>query len=242
MKHGKVSLAVLMMCLSLIASLAMSNSLVVRAEHFAQAIWIEPSGIGDFTLFDTFTIDVMVNVTDPPGDGTGLWGWDYKLFWNSSVINAVNITIHCPLGWAPPNGILIQNETGVWPDPPRAGLDYHWYAFAAFVGATPFTGVMSLCTYKFYVKYQPYEPEPDFVGDLDIQDDVLVDEYSYYIFHGTYDGQYHILSQPRHVGGIWIPVNTFGLLTPYIGLASTILVATVAVAVYVKRIERRKKK
>ena len=41
------------------------------------------------------------------------------------------------------------------------------------------------------------------------------------------------------VGGIWVPVDKFALLAPYIGLASTILVATAATAIYVKR---RKKK
>jgi energy-converting hydrogenase Eha subunit H len=44
------------------------------------------------------------------------------------------------------------------------------------------------------------------------------------------------------VGGIWIPTNKFGLLTPYIALASTILVATAATAIYVKHAKRRKKK
>jgi hypothetical protein len=44
------------------------------------------------------------------------------------------------------------------------------------------------------------------------------------------------------VGGIVVPVNKFGLLAPYIGLASTILVATAATAIYVKRVKRRKEK
>ena len=47
---------------------------------------------------------------------------------------------------------------------------------------------------------------------------------------------------PPPVGGIWVPVDKFGLLAPYIGLASTILVATAATAIYVKRVKRRKKK
>lgn len=46
----------------------------------------------------------------------------------------------------------------------------------------------------------------------------------------------------KTVGGVWIPVDKFGLLAPYIGLASTILVATVATAIYAKRVKRRKEK
>jgi hypothetical protein len=48
--------------------------------------------------------------------------------------------------------------------------------------------------------------------------------------------------QTPGVGGIVIPVDKFGLLAPYIGLASTILVATVATTVYFKRVKRRKEK
>jgi len=44
------------------------------------------------------------------------------------------------------------------------------------------------------------------------------------------------------VGGIAVPVDKFGLLAPYIGLASTTLVAAVAAVVYVKRGKRRKEK
>jgi len=44
------------------------------------------------------------------------------------------------------------------------------------------------------------------------------------------------------VGGILVPVDKFGLLAPYIGVASTILVATAATAIYAKRVKRKKKK
>ena len=44
------------------------------------------------------------------------------------------------------------------------------------------------------------------------------------------------------VGGILIPIDKLGLLAPYIGLASTIVVATAATAIYVKRVKRRKEK
>lgn len=39
------------------------------------------------------------------------------------------------------------------------------------------------------------------------------------------------------VGGIAIPIDKFSLLAPYIGLASIILVATAAIAIYVKRVK-----
>ena len=52
-------------------------------------------------------------------------------------------------------------------------------------------------------------------------------------------GIYNIV---RAVGGVWVPVDKFGLLAPYVGVASTIVVATAATAIYVKRIKRRETK
>lgn len=43
-------------------------------------------------------------------------------------------------------------------------------------------------------------------------------------------------------GGIFIPIDKFGLLAPYIGLSSMVIVATIAISVSVKRINRSKKK
>jgi len=57
---------------------------------------------------------------------------------------------------------------------------------------------------------------------------------------GTYTAYYYYYTSP--VGGIVTPIDKLGLLAPYIGLASTILVATAATAVYVKRVRRRKEK
>ena len=51
-----------------------------------------------------------------------------------------------------------------------------------------------------------------------------------------------IYSPPSGVGGIVIHVDKFALLAPYIGLTSTIVVAAVVSAVYVKRVKRRKEK
>ena len=43
------------------------------------------------------------------------------------------------------------------------------------------------------------------------------------------------ISLEEPVGGVWVPVDKLGLLAPYIGLASTIAVAAVATAIYVRR-------
>lgn len=55
-------------------------------------------------------------------------------------------------------------------------------------------------------------------------------------------GGTYFADPPAGVGGIVIPVDKLALLAPYVGLASTILVATTATAIYVKRVKRRKEK
>ena len=60
---------------------------------------------------------------------------------------------------------------------------------------------------------------------------------------GGYGNEDIYVSRYTHpVGGIVVPVDKFGLLAPYIGLASTILVATAATTIYIKHLKRRKEK
>ena len=80
-------------------------------------------------------------------------------------------------------------------------------------------------------------------SDLGMNIDHLEDPYH---FRDTDGKRYLYFTYYRKgvpsVGGIVVPVDKFGLLAPYIGFASTILVATVATATYVKRVKRRKEK
>ena len=43
-------------------------------------------------------------------------------------------------------------------------------------------------------------------------------------------------------GGVIVPIDKFGLLAPYIGLGSTIVVATAATAICIKRVKHRKER
>lgn len=59
---------------------------------------------------------------------------------------------------------------------------------------------------------------------------------------GEWEFQFSGTAYEGGVGGVVVPVDKVGLLAPYIGLASTIIVATIATAIYVKRVKRRKEK
>jgi len=56
------------------------------------------------------------------------------------------------------------------------------------------------------------------------------------------EGIFYLYVSYPGVGGVVVPIDKFGLLAPYIGLSSTILVATVAASIYAKRVKRRKEK
>ncbi|MEM3714005.1 MAG: hypothetical protein QXZ59_04840 [Nitrososphaeria archaeon] len=60
------------------------------------------------------------------------------------------------------------------------------------------------------------------------------------IWEGTYIA-YYGMPLPS-VGGYVIPVDKLGLLAPYIGLASTILIALTATIIYVKRFKNKRQK
>ena len=137
----------------------------------AQSIWVEPTITDNLGVGDNFTVDVMINITDPSGAGTGMFGFEYKLFWNVSI-QLTGCTTHIPAGWESPNGFLVKNETGVWAEPSfpeKIGLGYHYYSYSCLAGATPYTGVMSLCTYTF-----KYTVKGTYV--LDLYDVKIVDD------------------------------------------------------------------
>ena len=149
----------------------------------AQAIWVEPTITDNLDVGDNFTVDVMINITDPPGAATGMFGFEYKLFWNTSI-QLTGCTTHIPAGWGPPNGFLVKNETGVWSGPSlpeKIGLGYHYYSYTCLTGPV-FTGVMSLCTYTF-----KYNVKGTYV--LDLYEVKIVDDTATLISPlGVYDG------------------------------------------------------
>jgi hypothetical protein len=169
--------------------------IIVGAGPPGNLIWVNPPLIDNLQWGDIFVVDLMINITDPdgPGNATGLFFFDYKLAWEPTKIDVVDITYHNP--WCPTYSLVGKNETGVLPD----GRHYHWLVIGATWQSAPFTGTTSLCTYTFYVNHQSYYPDPDYNGGLDIYDDMVCDDTVTLIAHTTYDGQYRIPSKvPVH--------------------------------------------
>jgi len=92
--------------------------------------------------------------------------------------------------------------------------------------------------FVFYVGYSsPYPHDVTFSIE-----NVWPDDFPLLVPIMEYEGIYREHTIRYKVGGFVIPVDKFGLLAPYLGLASTALVATVASVVYAKRVKRRKEK
>jgi len=124
----------------------------------AQAVWVDPKVTECLTVGETFVVDVLVNLTAPtsPG-GTGMMGWEYKLFWDPSVIDVTAYTLNVPSGMM---GFLVADNWDV--------SGRHLHAYTNLMGTT-FTGVASLCTYTFEVLDAGS-------SDLDLQEVKIVDD------------------------------------------------------------------
>lgn len=172
----------------------------------AQSVFIDPTypdpEVTNLDVNDTFTVDLMVNVTSPTSTtGTGLFGYEYKLAWNTSLVNLTSYTAHIPAGWEPPNGFLAADDTSV------AGL--HWYAYTCLTGS-PYTGAMSLCTYNFSVVQAA---DPALNGTLDLTVVKMVDNAAQIFISEGESGIYQV-----------IPEFTAALIFPLFIIATSIAI------------------
>ena len=173
-KFSALSLVALM----LIGIFAFTPILPAKAFN-ANSIWVEPQlvnatdlGLG---IGDQFTVEVWINVT------ADLYGFEYKLQWDDSLINYVSHTHYEP--WDP--NFVAKDE---------ASAGQYWYGASALSPAEPFSGVMKVLDITFEIVYEPYYPEPDMSCALALVDTKLGDPDGHPIPHTAHDGLYWIKS------------------------------------------------
>ena len=96
-----------------------------------------------------FSVDVEIqNVLD-------LWGFDFELTWNSSLLSLVGVEYEAQLNalWGENNWFVVNNQSSVG-----------WYKFTALAlsPATGFSGSAPLVKLTFRVEYGPCYIEPDY--------------------------------------------------------------------------------
>jgi hypothetical protein len=200
-KKKTLSLGIVTMLLLMVAMFVPSASAVTVP---AQSVFIDPTypepEVTNLDVNDTFTVDLMVNVTSPTSaTGTGMFGFEYKLFWNTSLINLTSHTTQVPSGWEiPGNGFLVKDDTTV------AGR--HWYGYSCINPSDPalvYTGAMSLCTYNFNVTQAA---DPALNGTLHLMDVKIVDNDAVMFITDaeSQDGIYQVI--PEFTAALIVPL------------------------------------
>jgi hypothetical protein len=173
-------------------------------------------------------------------DVINLYGFDLNFRWNTTYLDYVSHSIHVPKDTYS-DGIL-WNPIIPIKDEVNASAGTYWIAYTSRWPAPSFNGSGTVFTMTFKVKYHPVQPEPTANITLELYSSDLADKGGRLMPHARQNGTVILQALSSSVGGIVIPTDKFGLLAPYIGLASTILVAIAATAIYVKRVKRRKEK
>jgi len=200
-KKKMLSLGIVTMLLLMVAVVVAPASAVTVP---AQSVFIDPTypepEVTNLNANDTFTVDLMVNVTSPTSTtGTGLFGFEYKLVWNTSLVNMTSYTPHIPAVWT--YGFSPADNTSV------AGL--HWYAYTCLTGSA-FTGAMSLCTYNFNVVQAA---DPALNGTIDLTVVKMVDNAAQLFISEGESGIYQV-----------IPEFTAALILPLFIIATSIAI------------------
>jgi hypothetical protein len=128
---------------------------------------------------DVFTVNVTLsNVSD-------LCGWEFKLWWNNTVLNCTQAEIRVPTTWINHTyeaGKGIQNTF-------NSTHGKFWKAQAALWPAPPFNGSMTLVTFTFKALNLG-------TGTMDLEDAMLADSKAHSISKLVSDGTVTVLPSP----------------------------------------------
>jgi len=123
----------------------------------------------------TFTVDVKIaNVAK-------LYAFEFKLHWNTTLLDLVNVTITLPSVWGT-NYFIGMNDT-------REDLGRYWLAVSALNPAPSFNGSTTMAKLTFKITYDPIYPN-NVTSALSLADTELSDREANPIPHEAYDGEY----------------------------------------------------
>jgi hypothetical protein len=214
-KHLSIGLIVIL-TLGFVITLPTIISVGAQVDNFsAEAMWVDPQFTGGLSFCNTFTVDVYVNVSLAGMNvgATGLYAWEFKLFWENDKLNATSYTDTLPYSnWNPPNSFA--GGDGI--NQAYNGTHGRCYRAISAIPAvtplpTPFVGVMSVCTIDFHV-IAPISPS-NFTGTLALVDTITGDDTGSGFSHTDYDGSYQIVGQPPPTPTLSLaPAYTVGVL------------------------------
>lgn len=128
---------------------------------------------------DVFTVNVTVS------NASDLCGWEFKLWWNNTLLNCTQVEIRAPSIWINYTfevGIGLQNAF-------NSTHGRFWKAQAALLPAPSFNGSMTLVTFTFKALNLG-------TGALDLEDAMLADSKAHSISKLVSDGTVTVLPPP----------------------------------------------
>lgn len=130
---------------------------------------------------ESFSVNVTVQ------NVTGLYGYEFKLYWNTTLLDCVGVNVTPPAEWGE-NYFIAKNETD-------EALGRYWLAVSMLnvTGVYPFTGNATLVTLTFKITYDAIYPE-NVTSLLDLADTYLSDPNAEPIPHVAVDGEYWLYS------------------------------------------------
>jgi len=164
------------------------------------------------TPCEEFTVNIDI------ADVDFLYAWELKISFDPTLVECIDVVEGSFLQSA---GLTVFVMGGI---DNTAG--YAWFGCTLLSPAPSVTGSGTLATVTFHC-LGPGDT------DLHLYETLLYDETMTSIPHNTADGLVSQRLPP--VGGVWIPINKFELLAPWIGLVSVIASTVAASVVYVKR-------
>jgi len=142
-------------------------------------LYIAPSEVEYWTpaYGETFTVEVKID------EVTDLAGYEFKLYWDTNLLDLVNVEITPP--WPEGKYITAKNYTD-------ESVGLYWLSVGAY-DIEPFTGSTTLAILTFKITYDPIYPE-NRTCILDLTNTKLSAPAGEPIYHMVYDGKYSIFS------------------------------------------------
>jgi hypothetical protein len=131
----------------------------------------------------TFEVDVEI------ANAENVYGLEFKLGWNTSLLDLVGVNITLPSIWGA-SYFIGMNDT-------REDLGKYWLAAAALNPAPSFNGSTAVVKLNFKITYDPIYPD-NVTSSLDLTETDLCDAEANPIVHDVFDGEYWCYStRPR---------------------------------------------
>jgi hypothetical protein len=140
-------------------------------------LYVDPANVEYWTVSfgKTFTVDVKI------ADVTNLHACEFKLYWNTALLDLVGVQITPP--WSAYS--IAKNET-------NEDLGRYWLSMTS-LGTSTFNGSTTLVKITFKITFDPIYPE-NRTCTLDLSDTKLSALEGVPIYHMTHDGKYTIYS------------------------------------------------